>query len=437
MRNAYEEYLAKLPKDWKRSSIGTVGTVCSGGTPRRSVPDYWNGDIPWVTPSELTVLKEKYLRSTAEKITRKGLASSSATLVPKDALLVTTRATIGSLALTAVPMTTNQGCQSVIFNTEADPHFYYYLFSGLSQEFMRRASGTTFLELAGREFRAVEIPCPPLIEQHRIAEVLDALSGAIQQTEQILSKLQQVKVGLLHDLLTRGIDENGELRNARRCPNEFKDSPLGCVPKQWDLQPIGRLANHITSGSRGWASFYADSGPLFLRIGNLSREHINLRLENLVHVRPPAGGEGRRTALEPNDLLISITADLGIIGVFPSGLGEAYVNQHIALVRLDSSQVNPRWVGHFLAGGAGQQQFKRLDDVGAKSGLNLPTVAGLNVAVPRRAEQDMIVSILDAQDDRIRREAACAGKLRSLKLGLMEDLLTGRVRVPVLEEVTF
>src|SRR5687768_13995858 len=107
MSNNHEQFLASLPVDWERSTIGGIGTIRSGSTPSRAVPSNWNGNIPWVTPGELTNLKDMYLDRTSEKITSKGLASCSATLVPKDSLLVTTRATIGSLALTAVPMATN------------------------------------------------------------------------------------------------------------------------------------------------------------------------------------------------------------------------------------------------------------------------------------------------------------------------------------------
>jgi type I restriction enzyme S subunit len=128
-------------------------------------------------------------------------------------------------------------------------------------------------------------------------------------------------------------------------------------------------------------------------------------------------------------VLISITADLGIIGVIPQDLGEAYVNQHIALVRVNRSNANPRWVGIYLAGAdAGQKQFDRLNDMGAKAGLNLPTTGALLVALPKRQEQDRIVALLDAYDARIRAEEATLAKLRQVKRGLMDDLLTGRVR---------
>ena len=269
-------------------------------------------------------------------------------------------------------------------------------------------------------------------EQRRIAEILDTIDEAIQKTEALISKLKAMKQGLLHDLLTRGLDGNGKLRDPKAHPEQFKDSPFGLVPVDWDVVNLGALSTLVTSGSRGWASLYSDQGALFLRIGNLTRDHVNLRLDDVRYVLPPpTAAEGKRTRVGEGDLLISITADLGIIGVIPDGLGEAYVNQHIALVRLDRKSANPYWVANYLAFGASQKQFYMLNDQGAKAGINLPTVESLLIAVPEVREQDRIAALIAAHDTRIRTEEQYRDKLKLQKKGLMHDLLTGKVRVRV------
>jgi type I restriction enzyme S subunit len=295
--------------------------------------------------------------------------------------------------------------------------------------FGKVATGSTRYGLSNGAIHNVPLFTPPKPEQERVAAILRTLDDAIRSTEQVIAKLENVKRGLLHDLLTRGIDDNGEIRDPERHPEQFKDSPLGRIPVGWSVQLLREAATFLTSGSRGWARYYAETGALFLRIGNLTREHINLRLDDLQHVRPPAGGEGSRTRVETGDLLISITADLGIIGSVPPWLGEAYVNQHIALMRPDPTAANPRWLSHFLAGPTGQRSIRRANDQGAKAGLNLPTVSSFRVALPARHEQDRLVAVLDAHDGRIEREIKGANKLHLLKKGLADDLLTGRVRV--------
>lgn len=146
-------------------------------------------------------------------------------------------------------------------------------------------------------------------------------------------------------------------------------------------------------------------------------------------LNPPVSAEGCRTSVDTGDFLISITADLGIIGVIPSDFGEAYVNQHIALIKLDKSKVDPRYVGYAFAGKVGQEQFQKLNESGAKAGLNLPAIQNLVFFKPSLEEQSRIAHILDRQTGFIRQQHQDLEKLRRQKAALMQDLLTGKVRV--------
>jgi type I restriction enzyme S subunit len=264
-------------------------------------------------------------------------------------------------------------------------------------------------------------------EQTKIAEILSTVDRAIEQTEALIAKQQRVKTGLMHDLLTRGIDEHGNLRSEQT--HKFKDSPLGRIPVEWEVGELETVAEFVTSGSRGWAQYYNSEGAMFLRIGNLTRDHINLRLEDMAFVNPPRTSEGKRTSVLPGDLLISITADLGIIGLIPEGFGEGSVNQHIALVRLSPTKVNARFIGWFLSGRGGQSQFEKLNESGAKAGLNLPTIRELFVPITKPGEEARIAEILDTNSNRVNDLYSRLGKLRSLKTALMQDLLTGKKRV--------
>jgi type I restriction enzyme S subunit len=255
---------------------------------------------------------------------------------------------------------------------------------------------------------------------------------AIEHTESLIAKQQRIKSGLMRDLLTRGIDGNGNLRSEQT--HAFKDSPLGRIPVEWDIGYLEDIAEFVTSGSRGWAQYYSVDGPVFLRIGNLTRNHINLRLDDIVRVNPPLSSEGKRTSVLAGDLLISITADLGVIGVIPEGFEEAHVNQHIALTRLVRAKVNPRFIGWFLSGQRGQTQFEKLNESGAKAGLNLPTIKRLLVPVMKLSEQTRIAEVFDASTRLLRDHYLRLNKLHSLKTALMQDLLTGKKRVtPLLE----
>jgi type I restriction enzyme, S subunit len=310
-----------------------------------------------------------------------------------------------------------------------DPRFILYaiLSDSSSRQIEALVSGSNYPAITSGAVRRLQIPTPPPAEQTKIAEVLSTVDRAIEQTEALIAKQKRITTGMMQDLLTRGIDENGKLRSERT--HRFKDSPLGRIPEEWDVRHLEGVADFVTSGSRGWAEYYAVDGAVFLRIGNLTRNHINLRLDDIIRVNPPPSSEGKRTSGSAGDLLISITADLGVIGVIPEGFEEAYVNQHIALVRLVPAKVDPRFIGWFLSGRRGQAQFEKLNESGAKAGLNLPTVRRLFVPVMNRPEQTLIAEILDSSTQQMSEHYLRLNKLRSLKAGLMQDLLSGRKRV--------
>lgn len=307
---------------------------------------------------------------------------------------------------------------------------FHQLFSEhISAQLRALETGSNYPAVNERDLHSLMLFAPNSQERIRIASLLDTLDLAIAQTDAVIAKLKQIRTGLLHDLLTRGLDENGQLRDPIAHPEQFNDSPLGRIPNAWTFTRMGVFAQQITSGSRGWAAHYASDGPLFLRIGNLTREHINLRLNDVVRVQPPSDAEGTRTKTSPGDILISITADLGIIGVVPESLPEAYVNQHIAMVRPAHGLVS-RWLGRYLASGPAAKQFQLLNDSGAKAGMNLSTVGSLMIALPSETEQAAASSIFDDIDRTIGDEEESLTKFVRLKSGLMSDLLTGRVRVP-------
>lgn len=290
---------------------------------------------------------------------------------------------------------------------------------------------TGIINLKFQDYLAAEITLPAdKAEQAKIAEVLDTLDTTIRQTEAFIEKLKQVKQGLLHDLLTRGIDANGELRPPQsEAPHLYKASPLGWIPVEWDADQIRHVSTLVTSGSRGWADHYAEAGALFLRSQNVRMGYLDL--SDRQHVVPPSGAEGERTRLNAGDLLITITGNgVGNVASVNSNWTElAFVSQHVGLVRL----VDPRLsqlAMHYLAPGApGNQQLIDAQYGQSKPGLSLDGLRGLWIPIPSSEEQEQIIDRIMSAQNRIEIEGSYARQMRDLKSGLMDDLLTGRVRV--------
>lgn len=213
----------------------------------------------------------------------------------------------------------------------------------------------------------------------------------------------------------------------------YKKTEVGVIPEDWEAKQIDDLGAFVTSGSRGWSKYYSENGVPFIRITNLSRSCIYPNLNDLRFVcLPSSDSEAVRTQLHDGDVLISITADIGIVGYITAAVPKpAHINQHIAIVRFDSIFTNSKFVSYFLASEDSQKNFRALTDSGAKAGMNLLTVKQIRLALPpTKAEQEAIAEALSDADALIESLEQLLAKKRHLKQGAMQELLTGRRRLP-------
>ncbi len=212
----------------------------------------------------------------------------------------------------------------------------------------------------------------------------------------------------------------------------YIQTDLGELPIDWEIKQIGDLSPFITSGSRGWAKYYSDKGDPFIRITNLKRNKIYLNLEKLRYVELPSNeNEGKRTSLQNGDLLISITADIGIIGYVDSSVPKpSYINQHVSLVRIDADAGNSQFIAYFLASEPVQKLFVGATDQGAKAGLNLDAIKALKFAFPSLEEQERIAAALSSVDELLEALDKLIAKKRDMKTAAMQQLLTGKTRLP-------
>jgi type I restriction enzyme S subunit len=197
----------------------------------------------------------------------------------------------------------------------------------------------------------------------------------------------------------------------------YKDSGvewLGEVPGHWAVLPLKRDLRFLTSGSRGWADNYSETGELFIRIANLTRNSIELDLSDIQRVVVPDNTEGSRTKVQAGDVLFSITAYLGSVAVVPEALESAYVSQHVALTRLRGLRFAPKWVGYVALSYVGQTWFETQSYGGTKIQLSLDDVKNLPVPAPPLAEQTQIATFLDRETAKI--DALVAEQRRLMEL---------------------
>ncbi len=405
--------MSKVPEEWSYEKLGKVCDIIGGGTPSRDVAEFWKGIIPWVGPSQVANLKTMYISDADESISELGLKKSSAKLLPVGTVLMTSRATIGYPAINTVPMATNQGFQSLCCKGTIFNQFLYQLIIFMRDELTKVAAGSTFLEVSSSTVKEFLIPVPPLSEQKKIAEILSSVDRSIEATEKLIAKLSDLKKALMQELFTKGI---GHTR--------FKDSPLGRIPEEWDVQILNSLCTRIGDGIHGTPRYTNNSTFFFINGNNLSNGKIIItdstkcvdKDEYLLH----------KKELDEQSILLSINGTIGNLAFFQGenimlGKSAAYINL--------KKDINKQFIYYQL-----QTQYVKVFFDSELTGttiknLSLKSIRETRLCLPPKKEQQQITSILWTNDKKIDKAQARLEKLRDMKKGLMQDLLTGKVRV--------
>jgi type I restriction enzyme S subunit len=288
----------------------------------------------------------------------------------------------------------------------------------------------TIVHFTSDKLASLECPHPPQDEQ---AQILTALRKETARIDALIAKktrfielLKEKRSALITHAVTKGLDPNVEM----------KDSGvewLGEVPENWGVAQLRYYTTFITSGSRGWAEHYSESGAIFVRIGNLTRDSLAVDLSDIQYVEPTKGAEGERTKIKAGDLLFSITAYLGSIAVASNDIEGAFVSQHIALVRLASNIFVPKFAGYYALSKAGQSQLKEQGYGGTKIQLSLDDVKALWFPILPKNEQSTIATFLDREtariDSLVEKTRKSKDLLKERRSALISAAVTGKIDV--------
>jgi type I restriction enzyme S subunit len=335
------------------------------------------------------------------------------------------------------PAWLNQHLFKVVPSQAVDSSLLFHLLQKSVAEMNKRTHGSTMKHIKRGELREFIVSVPvSMDEQQMLASVLDTLDTAVDETEAIIAKLKAVKQGLLHDLLTRGIDDNGELRPPQaEAPHLYKESPLGWIPKEWEA---GALHKWLSEKPRnGYSPQEAGewTGTQMLGLGCLTSEGFDPRQ---LKFAPRGDRQLLAALLTEGDLLMSRsnTRDLvGLAGVYRD-VGTPCTYPDLMMRLRTSADTSGEFLQFVLRSSylRRQIQSQAVGTSGSMVKISARVVSGLRVAIPQSAEQELILNSLAAGDARLRAEIESVSLLRDLKSGLMDDLLTGRVRVtPLLE----
>ena len=408
---------AQMPRGWRQVRLGEVAEVDTGGTPNRSRPEYWDGQIPWMASGQIN---QRRVMTTVERITWEGLKNSNAKLFPSGTVMVAMNgqgATRGKACVLGIEASCNQSLAAICSRQQTENDFLFHVLDS-AYHLLRSLTGDGRAGLNLELIRGFSFLLPLLPEQRAIAAVLDSIDDAIERTAAVIAATEQLRDSLLHQLLTRGVPG---------WHTAWKEVPgLGTMPADWDVVSLGEVSETITSGSRAWSRYFRPNGAFFVRSQNIVGGKIDH--SDAIWVEPPLDSEAERTRIHEGDLLISITGEPGKATVADRNLGQAFVSQHVALVRLRERRLS-YFTGRFLQGRTGQDQFGRMAYGQTRPGLNLFNVSVIKIAVPTLQEQQVIAGLLDGVDVAIAEAKRERDGLGLLKESTADALLTGRVRV--------
>jgi type I restriction enzyme S subunit len=403
--------IGKIPVDWEVVKLEDICQVIGGSTPSTTRKEYWGGDMPFVTPTDITNLKGKEISDTEQKITLEGLSSCGTKLLPVGSILLTSRATIGACAINTKPMATNQGFANLVCNEKAFNWFIFYMMTLLKSELERLGSGSTFKEVSKRNIRSLFLPLPPLSEQKRIAEILTTVDEAIEKTSQIIEKTKEAKKGLMQRLLARGIGHK-----------KFKKTEIGEIPEEWEVRKIEEIGEVVTGStpSTKIKDYYGDKYMFVTPFDMNGYKYVRKTARML----SDTGIKVSRKVPKNSVMVVCIAS----IGKMAMAFEDCSTNQQINSI-ICNEKVDPHFIYYLM-----KSKTPKISSLSGKTAVPIvkkSLFSKLIIQIPRLTEQKQIAEILSSVDEEIEKETNHREQLETLKKGLMQVLLTGKIRVSV------
>lgn len=413
----YEE----IPNDWNLKTLDDVGKIVGGGTPKTTIPEYWDGDILWATPTDLTKIEENSIDDTERKITQKGLDESSAKLIEPGNLIFSSRATVGECKINTKPIATNQGFQNIIPKKEHDKKFVFYTLLQNKIKFIRFAYGTTFLEIGKNNLKNVKIAFPDNKEEEsKIANILSNLDLLLTSYRIIIKHNKLLKTGLMQKLLTKGIGHNKFKKVKWLFRTELE------IPEDWDVKKIKNIAK-ISVGLVINPSTYFDKNGTVPMITGKNVTRRGLVLDDVDFISEKSNKLLDTTRIWSGDL---VTMRVGYPGRTCMVTNE-YDGINCASVII--TRKDKKYVSQFLANLTNSrlisQQVLMYQAGGAQQVVNIGSWKEFLIPLPPIPEQEKIASILSKVDEQIFEIESKMISIKKIKNELQKKLLSGQIRV--------
>ncbi len=403
-----------IPEDWEVKTLSELADIHSGGTPSTTEPKFWDGEVPWCTPTDITALSgHKYLRETSRRITEHGLKCSSAEMIPAQSIVMTSRATIGECAINQVPVSTNQGFKNFVPFQSVDVDFLYYLLTTQKQGFIRLCGGSTFLEIGKGQLVAFEVrlPCAKA-EQHAIATALSDVDALLGGLERLIAKKRDLKQAAMQQLLT------GQTR-------------LPGFHGEWEVKTLGDLGSTfggLTGKTK--ADFGEGSGHYVTFMNVMTNVVIDCGTFERVKVSPTES----QNRVVKGDLLFNGSSEtpeeVAMCAVLTADVPNLFLNSFCFGFRFrDGAEADGLFLAFYLRSKEGRELMKSLAQGSTRYNLSKVALLKSPLRLPTLPEQTAIAAVLTDMDAELAALTQRLAKTSALKQGMMQELLTGRTRL--------
>ena len=395
--------------NWPISTIGEISAVVSGATPKTGIPEYWDGDIPWVTPKDLSELSQKYLRDTPRKITKAGLNSCSAKMLPAQSVLLSSRAPIGLVAINTLPVCTNQGFKSMVPREGCvAPDYLYWWLKTHRETLEHRGRGATFKEVSKKIVEETVIPLPPLADQKRIAGILDAADALRAKRREALAELDTLLQSTFLDMFGDPVT-----------------NPMG-----WKIE---RLENWLDNIDSGWSPKCLDRKALIGEWGVLKLSAVTWCEfdESAQKALPPTLAPRPELEVAPGDLLFSRknTRDLVAAAAYVHNVRpRLMLSDLIFRLRLESGiEMTPAFLWQLLIQAKQRRVIQRLasGSAGSMPNISKAKLKTLQLIKPPVDLQHRFAKIVESVEQQKVRQRSHLAELDSLFASLQSRAFQG------------
>lgn len=454
--------VSELPSTWSWATLADIGNLYSGGTPKTSKPENFDGDTPWITPADLTGYTDKMISGGRRNLSRQGLETSSATVMPARTVVFSSRAPIGYVAIASVPLATNQGFKSVSPHEGIFEYYVYFYLKSAKHLAEQHASGTTFKEISGSRFAALPIPVPPTKEQRRIVEKIETLFArldkgeeAVRQVQTLLARYRQsvLKAAVTGQLTAAwraeraGTLEPGESLLARilqtrreqwqgrgqyKTPTPPNPTNLPDLPEGWVWASVGQLAQVIGGLTKNSKRQDMPLKRPMLRVANVYQNRLEL---GDVHLTGITEGELARVLLQTRDLLVvegnGSKDQIGRMALWSGEIPDAVHQNHLIKVRLVETALAEFLILWFQSFQGRQIVEQVASSTSGLYTLSISKIEALTAPVPSLAEVAEVVAEVDEAFGKIEAlETWCETELKrsaSLRQSILRQAFAGRL----------